>query len=163
MNVEWVEGEIAGGKGAFGVMDTGFTLAVFRQRDGSVWFSAALPPCSLTLDRYRMPILWINDVLVCDAGEAAELSRLAERELGAEADAAVKAFMPYHMVGDTVVGFRLWHGVEDKGLGHIRSFLDGGTLALRYFVIPHDSIDISVSLDTLPPLLRKVLSLTEQA
>ena len=156
MNVEWVEGEIAGGKGAFGILDTGFTIALFRQRDGSVWFSAALPQSSLTFDQTRMPILWIDDTLVCDAGQTAELSRVAEREFSGDPT----TFMPYHMVGDTVVGFHLWHGVEAKGLGCIGAFLAGARLSVRYFVIPHDSIDVTLSLAALPPLLRRVLGLT---
>ena len=155
MNVEWVEGDIAGGKGAFGVLDTGFTVAIFRQRDGSVWFSAALPQCSLTLDPYRMPVLWIDDTIICDAGETAELTRAAERDPAID----VKNFMPYHMVGDTVVGFRLWHGVEAKGPGCIGAFLAGTKLTLRYFVVPHDAIDITISLTGLGPLLRGTLGL----
>ena len=155
MNVEWVESDIAGGKGAFGVLDTGFTIAIFRQRDGSVWFSAALPASSLTLDQYRMPILWIDDTIVCDAGETAELTRHAEREVTGDGS----TFMPFHMVGETVVGFRLWHGVEAKGLGCLQAFLTGARLSVRYFVVPHDSIDITVSLAGLPPLLRKSLGL----
>ncbi|MEI6557661.1 MAG: hypothetical protein WCO00_04580 [Rhodospirillaceae bacterium] len=155
MNVEWVEGDIAGGKGAFGVLDTGFTVAIFRQRDGSVWFSAALPQCSLKMDPYRLPILWIDDITICDAGETAELTRHAERDPSIDP----KTFMPYHMVGDTVVGFRLWHGVEARGLGCIRTFLDGARLTLRYFVVPHDSIDITIGLAGLPPLLRGALGL----
>ena len=156
MNVEWVEGDIAGGKGAFGVLDTGFTIAVFRQRDGSVWFSAALPQCSLTLDRYRLPVLWIDDTIICDGGEIAELSRAAERDPAID----VKTFMPFHMIGDTVVGFRLWHGVEARGLGAIKALLAGSRLTLRYFVIPHDSIDITISLAGLPPLLRTTLGIS---
>ncbi len=156
MNVEWVEGDIAGGKGAFGVMDSGLTIAIFRQRDGSVWFTAALPQSSLTYDPYRMPILWIDDTIVCDAGETAELTRHAERQ--ATNDPA--SFFPYHMVGDTVVGFRLWHGLETEGLGCIRAFLDGGKLTVRYFVRPHDSIDVTVRLVGLAPLLRQTLGLT---
>ncbi|MEI8394138.1 MAG: hypothetical protein WCF85_05340 [Rhodospirillaceae bacterium] len=155
MNVEWVEGEVAGGKAVFGVLDTGFTIAIFRQRDGSVWFSAALPQCSLTIDPYRMPILWVDDTIVCDAGETAELTRVAEREVTGDGS----NFMPYHMVGDTVVGFRLWHGVEAKGLGCIRTFLDGTTFTLRYFVRPQDSIDINIRLVGLSPLLRAALDL----
>ncbi len=155
MNIEWVEGEIAGGKGAFGVLDTGFTLAIFRQRDGSVWFSAALPQCSLTLDHYRMPILWIDDIMVCDGGQIAELTHAAEHD----PDIDLKTFIPYHMVGDTVVGFRLWQGVEAKGLGCMKAFLEGGKLQVRYFVLPHDSIDITISLAGLPPLLRRILGI----
>ena len=155
MNVEWVEGDIAGGKGAFGVLDTGFTVAIFRQRDGSVWFSAALPQCSLTLDRYRMPILWIDDTIICDAGETAELTRHAERDPDIDAN----SFMPFHMIGDTVVGFRLWHGIEAKGLGCMKSFLEGGKLSLRYFVLPHDYFDITVGLAGLAPLLRATVGI----
>lgn len=156
MNVEWVEGDIAGGKGAFGILDTGFTIAIFRQRDGSVWFSAALPQSSLTYDPHRMPIVWVDDTIVCDAGQTAEVTRLAEREFAGNPE----AFMPYHMAGDTVIGFRLWHGVEAKGLGCMASFLEGARMSVRYFVIPHDSIDITVSLTGLPPLLRGVLGLS---
>ena len=156
MNVEWVVGDIAGGKGAFGVLDTGFTIAVFRQRDGSVWFSAALPQCSLTLDPHRLPILWIDDTIICDACETAELTRAAERDPALD----VKTFMPFHMVGDTVVGFRLWHGVEARGLGCIKNFLEGSQLSLRYFVLPHDSIDITIRLAGVPPLLRRTLDLS---
>ncbi len=155
MNVEWVGGDIAGGKGAFGVLDTGFTVAIFRQRDGSVWFSAALPQCSLKLDCRRMPILWIDDTIVCDAAETAELTLHAERDPALDP----RNFIPYHMVGDTVVGFRLWHGIESKGLGCMKNFLEGGKLALRYFVIPHDSIDITINLAGLAPLLRAALGI----
>lgn len=155
MNVEWVEGEIAGGTGAFGILDTGFTIAFFRQRDGSVWFTAALPQCSLTLDPTRMPILWVDNTIICDAGQTAELTRHAEREFSGDP----KTFMPFHMTGDTVVGFRIWHGIEDKGLGCVEKLLQGARLEVRYFVIPHDSIDVSVSLAGLPPLLRRTLGL----
>ncbi len=155
MNVEWVEGEIAGGIGAFGILDSGMTIAIFRQRDGSVWFTAALPKSSLTFDPYRLPLLWIDDTIVCDAGETAELTHHAEREAMKDPS----GFMPFHMVGDTVVGFRLWHGIEAQGLGCIQAFLAGGSLSYRYFVRPHDSIDVTMRLVGLAPLLRKTLGL----
>jgi hypothetical protein len=59
-----------------------------------------------------------------------------------------------------VIGFRMWHGIEAQGLGCIRALLDGRRLSLRYFVLPHDSIDVTLSLDGLPRLLRTTLGLT---
>ncbi|MEI6985897.1 MAG: hypothetical protein WCK65_07205 [Rhodospirillaceae bacterium] len=155
MNVEWVEGEIAGGKGVFGILDTGLKIAIYRHRDGTVWFSAALPASSLTFDRTRMPILWIDNSLICDAGKIAEMSRLAERDYSGGLD----NFMPFHMVGDSVIGFHLWHGDEAKGLGCVSQLLVGGRLSIRYFVLPHDSIDVIVGLAGMPPLLRNALEL----
>ncbi len=156
MNVEWVEGDIAGGKGAFGIIESGLTMAIFRQRDGSVWFTAALPKSALVYDAYRMPILWVDETVVCDAGETAELTRHAEGQAANDP----KNFFPYHMVDDTVVGFRLWHGVEKEGLGCIRTFLEGRELTMRYFVRPYDSIDVTVPLTGVAPLLRETLGLT---
>ena len=156
MKVEWVEGDIAGGKGAFGIVETGFTMALFRQRDGSVWFSAALPPSSLSLDRNRLPILWIDDTIVCDAGETAELSRTAEQNF----DGADQNFLPYVMIDDSVVGFRLWQGDKQaSGFGQLSGFFGGTKLTVRYFVRPYDSIDITVDLEGLRPLLRGTLGL----
>jgi hypothetical protein len=154
MDVEWVEGDIAGGKGTFGIFESGFTLGIFRQRDGSVWFTAALPDGTLTFDPTRLPIVWVDTSMVCDAGQIAEVGRHAEREAAAKDDAS---FMPLHMVGDTVIGFRVWHGVEAKGLGCVGALLSGRRMSLRYFVMPHDTIDVTISLEGLPPLLRRTL------
>jgi hypothetical protein len=152
MAVDWVKGDIAGGKGTFGVVDDGIVLAIFRQWDGSVWFSAALPKdVPYTLDRTRLPILWVDGEVVRDAGDALDASYKA-----AFTDPPQP---PHHMADEAIIGFRLWDGDEAQGLGAVGAILQGKALHLRYFVVPHQGLDLDIPLEGVAPLLRETLKL----
>jgi len=147
----WSESRFCGERAATACSDDGFVVSIRRKKsDDCVSLGILMREgASSRFDPSRLPVIQVDTNAVNNLDDLFVVDRL----IADWTDIKKTSFT----VDDNILTADIGNGNEENGLSFIMQMVDGCSLNIRVFILPHSHIDFSVSLDGASQIISDVL------